>query len=123
MIAQESHFVKSNCTGSRHEAEVWHCLSCGRPVSTRLTGGGVCFCDGRVPCLLWRQRGIDSVAREQPVLAEVRRRLAGLGLDLGAEPTPLRLVGGLELAGAVPQRLRRGRVDEIVVLHGLPSAQ
>lgn len=123
---------------ARHEGKVARCFSCGRHIAKRLTGGGVRFRDGRAMCNLCRQTGIDRPQEGLPVLAEVRRALAGMGLDLGTVAIPLRLVAQPALldpsdapSGSALGRLcstswREGgrvvqrEVKEMLVLHGLP---
>lgn len=123
-----------------HAHGLAECCSCQRPICTSLTGGGVSFADGRSVCHRCRRTAIDTAAQGQPVLAHVRRSMAGFGLDVGSVDTTLRLVDQNEL-------LRRSRktyskqpsgmashvtttrdgnvierkVEAILILHGLPQ--
>lgn len=122
-----------------HARGLPECYSCHRPICERLTGGGVRYADGRTMCNRCRRTAIDTVAQGQPILLQVRRTLAGLGLDLGRVETPLRLVDQTELScrsdrdynphptgmashrwttlnGQVIERT----VEAILILHGLP---
>lgn len=123
-----------------HARGLPECYSCHRPVCERLTGGGVRYADGRVVCNRCRRTAVDTAVQGQPVLLQVRRTLARLGLDLGRAETPLRLVDQAELmrrstkpyskqpAGMASHSTttRNGRVVErtveaILILHGLPQ--
>lgn len=123
-----------------HASGLPACYSCQRVICQRLTGGGVRYGDGRAVCSRCRRTAIDSNAQGQPVLAQVRRTLARVGLDLGSVETPLLLVDQEEmnrhaakLHSRQPSGLashaattRNGVVVErtvtaIMILHGLPQ--
>ncbi len=125
---------------STHACGLLECYSCHRPICERLTDGGVRYADGRTMCNRCRRTAIDTAAQGQPVLLQVRRTLAGLGLDLGQVETPLRLVDQVELnrrstkpyskqpAGmashtttTVNGRVVERKVEAILILHGLPQ--
>ena len=116
------------------------CYSCHRPICPSLTGGGVPLNDGRSMCQRCRRTAIDTMGQGQPVLAQVRRWMAGLGLDIGPVATPLRLADQNELQrrstkayskqpsgmASHTTRTRDGQVVErsveaILILHGLPQ--
>lgn len=123
-----------------HARGLPECYSCHRLICVPLTGGGARYGDGRTVCNRCRQSAIDTVAQGQPVLVEVRRGLARLGLALGRIETPLKLVDQAELnrrstkpystqpAGMASHatHTRNGQVVErnveaILILHGLPK--
>lgn len=122
-----------------HDGQLPKCYSCSRLVSKSLTGGGQRYADGRVMCNHCRRTAIDHHHTSLSVLAEVRRTLARIGLDLGQHNIPLRLVDQTELnqlstksysqqpSGMARTQLRtrngqvvKRQVTEILVLHGLP---
>ncbi len=82
---------------AEHTAGLTECYSCHRFICERLTGGGVSYRDGRAVCKRCRQTAIDTVEQGQPVLTQVRKALARLGLEIGPATTPLRLVDQHEL--------------------------
>ncbi len=116
------------------------CYSCHRLICDPLTGGGVRYGDGRSICNRCRRTAIDTVAQGQPVLFQVRRSLAKLGLEIGGVETPLRLLNQNEMkkrstkayskqpAGMASHHTvtRDGQVVErsveaILILQGLPQ--
>lgn len=122
-----------------HARGLPECYSCHRIVCDRLTGGGARYRDGRTVCNRCRRTAVDTAAQGQPVLIQVRKTLARLGLDLGQVETPLQLVDQGELnrrstkpyskqpAGMASHHTttRNGQVVErtveaILILHGLP---
>ncbi len=124
---------------AKHARGLPQCFSCGRVICPELTGGGERYTDGRSMCDLCRLSAVDDVATGQHILEEVRATLAQLGLEIGPDATPLRLVDlkelsrrsekphTPELAGMACHRTvtQNGRiierhVDEILILHGLP---
>ena len=125
---------------SVHAHGLSECYSCHRLICDPLTGGGVRCADGRSICSRCRRTAIDTVAQGQPVLAQVRRSLAKLGLEIGRVETPLRLVDQNEMkkrstkayskqpAGMASHHTvtRDGQVVErsveaILILQGLPQ--
>ena len=124
---------------AEHAAGLAECYSCHRFICLRLTGGGVPYGDGRSVCNRCRQTAIDTVAQGQPVLMQVRKALARLGLEIGPAETPLRLVDQYELnrrstksyskqptgMACHQSTMRNGQVVErqveaILILFGLP---
>jgi hypothetical protein len=82
---------------SVHAHGLSECYSCHRLICDPLTGGGVRYGDGRSICSRCRRTAIDTVAQGQPVMVQVRRSLAKLGLEIGRVETPLRLVDQNEM--------------------------
>jgi hypothetical protein len=124
-----------------HARGLAECYSCHRLVCDRLTGGGARYRDGRTVCNRCRRTAVDTAAQGQPVLDQVRRSLAKLGLEIGQVETPLRLVDQPELqrrstkpyskqpagmASHSTTTTRNGQIVErtveaILILHGLPQ--
>ncbi len=123
-----------------HARGLPECYSCHRLICDRLTGGGSRYGDGRTLCSRCRRTAIDTAAQGQPAMLQVRRALAGLGLDLDRVETPLLLVDQMELnrrstklyskqpAGMASHTTtsRNGQIVErtveaILILHGLPQ--
>jgi hypothetical protein len=122
----------------RHPAEYPNCFSCGRLVCQGITSGGVSYPDGRAVCTLCRATAIDRLDQGKAALSEVRQSLAKLGVDLGRQAIPFRLVAQTELVSLStadyatdPAGLTRNQVwkqngqevrrevQEILILHGL----
>ncbi len=123
----------------RHNGELAKCYSCGRPLSKRLTGGGVRYEDGRRMCNLCRRTAVDDKAEGEQIVRDVRRAMSRWGMDLRNAAAPLRLTDQRELttrstrtyvsdpSGMACTRVWtrgsqviRREVEEILVLHGLP---
>jgi len=124
----------------QHAKGLAECYSCQRPICGPLTGGGVSCGDGRSVCKRCRRTAIDEVAQGQTVLAQVRRWMTGIGLNIGVAATPLRLADQNELLrrsskahskqpsgmACHVEKTRNGQVIErsveaILILHGLPQ--
>jgi hypothetical protein len=123
----------------RHERDLARCYSCNRPMSQRLTGGGVAYRDGRSQCNLCRQTSVHSVPAGEEIMARVRATLAKSGIKV-ERPIPLKLADAMDLrrlathdysadpSGIASTRLwtegdrEVGReVEGISILHGLPE--
>ena len=123
----------------RHEGQYPKCFSCGRLISSQLTGGGVRYGDGRSMCNICRRTAIDHNQAGQRLLAQVQRGLTRAGLDMSRMRIPLRLTDQAELhqlstnpyskqptgMARTQSTTRNGQiidrqVTEILILHGLP---
>jgi hypothetical protein len=123
-----------------HQGQLPECYSCGRIISELSTGGGVRYADGRHMCSLCRKSAIDTQNACEEATAEVAAVLSRVGFDLTRKLPKLRLVDANEISRLAPKLQSQGqlnglartrtwtcgkkvvgvKVDEIVVLHGLP---
>jgi hypothetical protein len=122
----------------RHRSALPECFCCRRLICEALTGGGVAYQDGRQVCNLCRRTAVDQVAQGLGMELLARHALESWGLALGDSALPVRLVDRAGLARAGGQsglvtgqtrvtivtegdHERSRRVDEILVLYGLPQ--
>ena len=120
-----------------HARDAATCCSCQRPLSDRLTNGGIRYEDGRNICGLCLKTAVRKESDGREVVTIVRAALASQGLELGDVVIPLRLVAPTELMNrarrtdghpegvaclmktGIPGGQEERRVQEILILCGL----
>jgi len=125
---------------AEHQEKLVACLSCRRLICEPLTQGGGRNRDGHAFCNICSRTAVDVQSEASFLLDQTRRDLAQIGLNLGGERIPFRLVGQTELdtfntrkradqptlGMARHQVLREGgevvnrSFLEIIILRGLP---
>lgn len=83
---------------AEHARDIGRCHYCDKLVHPRITGGGTTYGDGRVICRGCHKTAVLRDREGQAVVARVRDRLAGWGVDLGAAAVPVKFIDRLALA-------------------------
>ncbi|MFN3428653.1 MAG: protein DA1 [Candidatus Sericytochromatia bacterium] len=83
---------------AEHTREFAECMYCGKLVHPAISGGGTTYPDKRAVCRGCHKTAVHRDADGQRVVASVRARMAGWGVDLGNLVVPVRLIDRNQLS-------------------------
>jgi hypothetical protein len=120
-----------------HERQYSRCFSCGRQISSQVTGGGIDYADHRKICNICRKTIITEPDKAKVILDQVKIFYTGLEMNLTGITANIRFVDlkelaqesrdlhniatGLTKATRIGSSTRPiGKINELLILIGLP---
>jgi len=104
------------------------CSCCGRIINQQLTGGGVCYADGRMMCNRCKQDAVVDADKAGQILSMVLNDLKSCGIKVDLSNTRVSLMGLDGLQKLTPRKMHESNstgltLTEITTLNGLETSR